>query len=75
MKTGWSQKIPRREQKKLDGELLLIPQSLIEELIASAHNISSEDIDIDSYTSGTDTRTDSNILINTSTNVDESVYY
>jgi len=75
MKTGWSQKIPRREKRKLDGELLLIPQSCIEQLIAPVHYISSIDTAADSYTSGADVRTDSNILISTSTNVDESVYF
>jgi len=74
MKTGWSQKIPKRD-RKLEGELLLIPQSLIEQLIAPAYDISSVDTDINSSTSDTDTRTGSNILISTSTNLDESVYY
>jgi len=74
MKTGWSQKIPKRD-KKLEGKLLLIPQSLIEQLIAPEYDISSIDTATDSYTSGTDARTDSNILISTSTNLDESVYY
>jgi len=72
MKTGWSQKIPKRD-KKLE-ELPLIPQTLLEQLIAPVYDISSIDTATDSYTSGTDTRTDSNILISTSTNLDESVY-